>query len=379
MSPPPQAEILSVAELVEYGVTSLAQWMSRRILSSAKRVESCAWKRRSCSACRLRAGDEDVGDACEDDAHDHHHDEHLDEAVASLSPEAQPAAHPLDHFILASTSASALRATSSLFVPIPQRFCARRSAAISFRSASAPCHQPNAGAGDDPGVLVEEVPDVRLRLRVRGDPRRRSLARCGSGISFSGSVGAPATHECRWALRRSCGLRRGLRGRRLRCRGAFCSAPLGAAGTGAAGVTVVEASPMGCTERADVRRDVFGLALLRIGRALERDGDRRRAGIAHPRAGGRRLARNLVHGIAVDRADDLPGEAGVLERALGEDERLARDIGDDERRDRRRAPARPGAPRSAASLRRPQESRWRAGGPRPQSQGAASGWLSAEP
>src|SRR4029077_7348904 len=92
----------------------------------------------------LRPGDEDVGDGREDDAHDHHHREHLHQAVASLSPDAQPAPAPLDPFTLALPSASVLLATSALFVPIPQRFCARRSAAINCSSASAPCHQPNA-------------------------------------------------------------------------------------------------------------------------------------------------------------------------------------------------------------------------------------------
>src|SRR2546421_11760713 len=89
----------------------------------------------------LRARDEDGRDPCEDDAHDHHDREQLDEAVARLSPE--PPAHPRDHFTLASTSASALRATSSLFRPIPHRLSAVWSTAINWRSASAPCHQPN--------------------------------------------------------------------------------------------------------------------------------------------------------------------------------------------------------------------------------------------
>src|SRR5437899_2372319 len=89
----------------------------------------------------LRASDDNGSDAEEDDAHDHHHREHLDQAVNRLSPEAQ-AAQSSSHFVLASTSASALRATSSLFLPMPQRRAATWSAAISSRSASAPCHQP---------------------------------------------------------------------------------------------------------------------------------------------------------------------------------------------------------------------------------------------
>src|SRR5206468_12354878 len=85
----------------------------------------------------LGACDEHRRDPGEDDAHDRHHGDHLDEAVARLSPDA------LDHLLLASTAASALRATSSLFRPTPQRACAIRSAAINSWSASAPCHQPN--------------------------------------------------------------------------------------------------------------------------------------------------------------------------------------------------------------------------------------------
>jgi hypothetical protein len=70
----------------------------------------------------------------------------------------------------------------------------------------------------------------------------------------------------------------------------------------------------------------------------------RRAGIAHPRACGRRLARDLVDRVAVDRTEDMPRETGVLESALRKDESLAREIRDDERRgrDRRRCTLRDG-------------------------------------
>src|SRR2546425_2950976 len=73
----------------------------------------------------LGACDEHGRDPREDDAHDHHYREHLDEVVTRLSPEA---AQSFSHFVLASTSASALRATSSLFLPMPQRCSATRSA-----------------------------------------------------------------------------------------------------------------------------------------------------------------------------------------------------------------------------------------------------------
>src|SRR3954464_15696282 len=58
----------------------------------------------------MRAADEHGCQACHDDAEDRHDDEHLHERVAAL------ATH---HFALASTSASARRASSWLLPPIP--------------------------------------------------------------------------------------------------------------------------------------------------------------------------------------------------------------------------------------------------------------------
>src|SRR5439155_16658098 len=86
--------------------------------------------------------------------------------------------------------------------------------------------------------------------------------------------------------------------------------------------------------RADVRRDVLRLTLLRIGGALEADGDGRRTGVLQRRTGRGSLLRDSVDRVPVDAADDLPGETGVLERALREHERLARDIGNHDGCDR---------------------------------------------
>src|SRR6266496_1908028 len=92
----------------------------------------------------LRTGDEDRRQPAQDDAHDRHGCEELHDRVPAL-PSAAPQLPPTypDHRDLASTSASALRAASSLLRPMPQAAWAWRSAAISRRRASAPCHQPN--------------------------------------------------------------------------------------------------------------------------------------------------------------------------------------------------------------------------------------------
>ena len=87
----------------------------------------------------LDAGREEGDDPAEDDPEDRHHRDHLDQRITRLAREL------LGHFDfdLASTSASACRATAALRAPIPQRAHARRSATISVRNASAPCDQPS--------------------------------------------------------------------------------------------------------------------------------------------------------------------------------------------------------------------------------------------
>ena len=62
----------------------------------------------------------------------------------------------------------------------------------------------------------------------------------------------------------------------------------------------------------------------------------RRARIDDRRAGGRRLGGDDVRGVALHRAGDAPGEAGVRQGALREDEGLIADVRHDQRRCRRR-------------------------------------------
>ena len=141
-------------------------------------------------------------------------------------------------------------------------------------------------AGDDPGVLIEEVAHVRIRSAADA---RRSRLRAGVRAAAAGSPseappGAFGTVNAggRWV-------------------GAvtFGAATLGAAFFGAAPSSARpwgqqarrgrshRAEADGHDRRADVRRDVFRLTLLRVRGALERDGDRRGAGVLHARARGR--------------------------------------------------------------------------------------------
>src|SRR5581483_10791554 len=81
-----------------------------------------------------------------------------------------------------------------------------------------------------------------------------------------------------------------------------------------------------------VRRRVLRLARLPVLLVpLERHRDERRARVGELRAGGRRLADADVRGIAGDAALHRPGEAGVLELLLREDERLVPQVRHDER------------------------------------------------
>ena len=102
----------------------------------------------------------------------------------------------------------------------------------------------------------------------------------------------------------------------------------GVAGSGASS----EEIGASLTARARVGRVVLRLALLLVARvAGQRQGQRsarpcrRRAS----RPSGRCVA-TVFDGVAVDRARDVPGEPGVLEHPLREDERLAAHVGDDQ-------------------------------------------------
>ena len=360
------------------GVTSLAQWMSRRILSSARRVAELRLEAPVLLRLRLRAGDEEVGDAREDDAHDHHDREHLHEAVAALSPEALRSRRSLaPRFDLRERSA----ATSSLFRADAPALLRQAVGGDQLTKRLGPVPPAELRAGDDPAVLVEEVPDVRRRrLRMRVDPGRRAAARAASAASRSAAPSARRRRRRRadaWpALRAAARASASAAAASRRASARRPWARREPARRGRTGVGSADAA----ARRADVRRDVLRLALLRIGRALERERDRRRAGVLAARAGVRRLARDLVRGVAVDAADDVPGEAGVLERALGEDERLAAS-----RRGRRASAPATGAGAPGGHGRQPLRCADRERRAREQEddarrrQGAASGWLSAEP
>src|SRR5207244_951585 len=136
---------------------------------------------------RVRALDEERGQPGQDDRQDHRDREQLDERESPLAAQSR-------HAALALTSASALRATDALFEPIPHADSARASTWTSSRSASSPRHQPNLA----PSTIHSFWNSQCLTLAFVGfgcaaSQRPSCLARSGSGISSSGSAGAPAT------------------------------------------------------------------------------------------------------------------------------------------------------------------------------------------
>ena len=91
-----------------------------------------------------------------------------------------------------------------------------------------------------------------------------------------------------------------------------------------------DAEPAG--RSAGVRRLVLGRAFLGVaGVSLEPEHDRGRPVGSQLRAGCGRLGGDDVCGVTANRAFDAPGEAALLEHALGEHIRLLTDVGDDER------------------------------------------------
>src|SRR5581483_4379151 len=94
-------------------------------------------------------------------------------------------------------------------------------------------------------------------------------------------------------------------------------------GASASAANVTSARACEAVRRGRVRRRVLRLPLRpRLLVALERERDQGRAGVDELRPRGRRLRDDDVRRVAGRAAGHLPGEAGVLELALCEDEGL---------------------------------------------------------
>src|SRR6185436_17051791 len=91
----------------------------------------------------VRGARQDCGQTAHHYPQDQKNGQHLDQRVTPLRAEAAAHSGNRPHLALASTSASAPRATASLRRPMPHWDSTRRSTVISTRSAAAPCDQPN--------------------------------------------------------------------------------------------------------------------------------------------------------------------------------------------------------------------------------------------
>ena len=190
---PAGSVIVTEAALVK--VSALAQWISRRIWSKATRALSWAWKRRLASSSAFAPETKSVRQRRDDDHEDRQDREQLDERVAARAAERPD--HARSH--VSPSGSRPRRAAAGDPLALGAEAESDVQAAVDLNEgvervvAVLPAE---AGAGDDPGVLVEPVLDEPLARACELSAATRrwsSFARCGSGISSAGSPGAPGT------------------------------------------------------------------------------------------------------------------------------------------------------------------------------------------